>query len=30
MNLYKDYWEVHESLFWESLDPELAREICGW
>lgn len=28
--LTSDYWELHEDLYLESLDPELAKEICAW
>ena len=26
--LYADYWEMYENLYWETLDPELQRELC--
>lgn len=25
-----EYWELHEALFWETLDPELQKELCEY
>ena len=29
-SLTPDFWEVNEDLYWETLDPELEKEIGGW
>lgn len=29
-SMTSDFWELYEDLYWETLDPELSKEIGGW